>query len=142
MEGHLSAVTHQYTSGAGVHIRAAWGHGHGAQGDPEWPVGCGMRMGHGRSLVVKEWHAEQTFLRAPFHLPSYTPESATPAVVACRGWPWWHVEGSDSGQWAVTRVARDRAAEHDGASGKRQGRVSVARLGAGRGRESIGGGQS
>ena len=69
-------------------------------------------------------------------------------MVACRGWPWWHVEGSDGGQWVVTRVAcdgaveRDGAVEHDGASGKRQGRVSVARSGAGCGRESIGEGQS
>ena len=109
VEGHLSMVTCRYVSGAGGRIRVAWGHGHGAWGDPEWPVGCGMRMGHGRSLVVKEWHAEQMFSRAPFHLPSYTLESATPAVVACRGWPWWHVEGSNGGQWAVTWVACDRA---------------------------------
>ena len=52
------------------------------------------------------------------------------------------MEGSDGGQWAVTRVARDGAEEHDGASGKQQGRVSVARSGAGRGQESIGGGPS
>ena len=67
------------------------------RGDPEWAVGCGMRMGRGRLLVVKEWHAEQMFLRAPFHLPSYTLESAMPAVVARRGWQWWHVEDGHGG---------------------------------------------
>ena len=89
--------TSVHTSRAKGHVRAAWGHEHGVRGDPEWPVGCGMRMGCGRSLVVKEWHAEQTFSRAPFHLLSYTPESAAPAVVACRGQQWWHVEDGRGG---------------------------------------------
>ena len=97
VEGHLSVVTCWYASGAGGRIRAAWGHEHRVQGDPEWPVGCGMRMGHGRSLVVKEWLAKQTFSRVPFHLPSYTLESTTPVVVACRGRQWWHVEDGHGG---------------------------------------------
>ena len=63
-------------------------------------------------------------------------------MVACRGWPWWHIEGSNGGQWAVTWVACDGAEECDEASGKQQGKVLVAHSGAGHGQESIGGGQS
>ena len=44
VEGRPNVVTCQYASGARGHVRAACGHGHRAQGDPEWPVGCGMRM--------------------------------------------------------------------------------------------------
>ena len=47
----LITVTYQYTFGARGCIRVAWGHGHGVQGDTEWPVACGMWMGHGQSLV-------------------------------------------------------------------------------------------